>query len=80
MRLSQQLAADTVSLSTRYARSSLTSPPALDLKLTRKPIGNLIPQYWVSNQLAVLPARGHTAPGCRDSWTQRKVEDVRKEE
>ena len=46
-----QLLADTVSHSRRYVCNSLTSPPALDLELTRKPIGDLIPQYWVSNRL-----------------------------
>lgn len=71
---------DTVSLSSRYVCNSLTSPPALDLELTRKPIGDLIPQYWVSNRLAVPSARGHAAPGRGDSYTKRKVENVRKEE
>jgi len=30
---------------------SLTSPCALDLKLTRKPICDLIPQYWATDRL-----------------------------
>jgi len=51
-----QLLADTVSLSSLHVCNSLTSPHALDLELTRKPIGELIPQYWVSNRLAVPSA------------------------
>jgi hypothetical protein len=53
-----------------FAAGSLTSPCALDLKLTRKPIRDLIPQYWASNWLPVMiGARPH---GSRDRDTEEK--------